>query len=179
MKQISLDEVLRSWSQSPSAAAAGRTLGMSRRTLSNRWQSASREEVLQALAQIVASYERQLAEERQARLQERVTAQAQLKAVRKAHARERSSLKRKLATRSNTLERFASVLRTVGARTAVTEGTVDQQQKLERLAQENQLLREELERLNSIRPPRPQGPGNGPVLRRTSRPIILDDSTSI
>jgi hypothetical protein len=92
MRSIPIDEILHVWSQAPSAAAAARTLGISRRTLYGRWQSASREEVLQAIAQTVTHEERQLTAERQARMLERAAAQAQGKAVQQERARERSRL---------------------------------------------------------------------------------------
>jgi len=60
MRTLPLEDILRVWSQSPSAAAAAQSLGMSRRTLDHRWHSVSIEEVLQAVARIAASFETQL-----------------------------------------------------------------------------------------------------------------------
>src|SRR6266545_655485 len=66
MRTIPFDEILRVWSQSSSAAAAARSLGLSRRTLYYRWHSASLKEVLQAIAQIVADDNARLQAEQQA-----------------------------------------------------------------------------------------------------------------
>ena len=96
MRTIPLDDILRVWSQSPSAAAAARSLGLSRRTLYHRWHSASLGEVLQAIARIAAAFETQLTGERQTRLQERAAAQAQMKAVRKEGVRDRTRLAKRL-----------------------------------------------------------------------------------
>jgi hypothetical protein len=176
MSQIPLDELLRVWNQAPSDAAAVRTLGLSRRTLYYRWQSASPEEMLQAITQTTADYKAQLAAERQARLLERAAAQAQLKAVRKERARERTSLKRQLAIRSNTLERAMSVLKTVNARGAGMERTSEQpRRESERLTHENQALREEIARLETTRTEQDQGLGDVPVIRRVKRLITLEE----
>ena len=97
MRTLPLDEILRVWSQSPSAAAAARSLGLSRRTLYNRVQSASPEELRQAITQIAAAYKAQLEAERQARMSERAAAQAQVKAVRKESVQDRTRLESRLA----------------------------------------------------------------------------------
>jgi len=68
MRKITLADVLGVWTQAPSTEAAAQTLGISRRTLYNRVQSASPEELRQAITQIVAAYTAQLEAERQARM---------------------------------------------------------------------------------------------------------------
>jgi septal ring factor EnvC (AmiA/AmiB activator) len=149
---------------------------MSRRTLYHRWHSASLGEVLQAIARIAAAYETQLTGERQTRLQERAAVQVQMKALQKERARERTNLKRQLATRSNMLERVVGVLRTVGARGAGLERTSEQpRREIERLTRENQALREEIARLKTTPTERAQEPSDVPVIRRVKRLITLKE----
>jgi hypothetical protein len=90
MRSIPLAEIRRMSRQSPNAEAVARTLGISRRMLYDCWPSASLEEVQHALAQHVTVYEPPPTEERQARLEGRTAAQAQVTAVRKEGSWERT-----------------------------------------------------------------------------------------
>jgi stress response protein YsnF len=99
-----------------------------------------------------------------------------MKALQKERARERTNLKRQLATRSNMLERVVGVLRTVDARGAGLERTSEQQRReIERLTRENQALREEIARLKTTPTEQAQEPGDVPVIRRVKRLITLEE----
>jgi chromosome segregation ATPase len=176
MRPLPLAEMLRVWSQSPSAAAAARSLGLSRRTLYNRVQSASPEELRQAITQIAAAYETQLTGERQTRLQERAAAQAQMKAVRKEGVRDRTLLAKRLAACDDELAKALRELTILNLRGSGMERPLEQPQwAIERLTREKQALREEIARLKSTRTERAQGPGNVPVIRRVKRLITLEE----
>jgi AcrR family transcriptional regulator len=178
MRTLPLDDILRVWSQSPSAAAAAQSLGLSRRTLYHRWHSASIEEVLQAVARIAASFETQLTGERQARLQERAAAQAQMKAVQKEGVWDRTRLAKRLAACNDALANALRELTILNLRGSGMERPLEQPQRAtERLPHENQALREEIARPKSTWTERAQGPGNVPAIRRINikRLITLEE----
>ena len=151
MRTIPLDDILRVWSQSPSAAAAARSLGLSRRTLYHRWHSASLGEVLQAIARIAAAFETQLTGERQTRLQERAAAQAQMKAVRKEGVRDRTRLAKRLDTCDDALAKALRELTILNLRGRGWNAVGAAKRAIERLTRENQARREEIARLKSTR----------------------------
>jgi hypothetical protein len=176
MRTIPLDDILRVWSQSPNAAAAAWSLGLSRRTLYHRWHSASIEEVLQAMARIAAAYEAQLTGERQARLQERAAAQAQMKAVRKEGVRDRTRLEKRLGECDDALAKALRELTIRDLRGAGMErASKPPRQEIDRLVRENEAPRKEMARLKSTRTERAQGPGEVPVIRRVKRLITLEE----
>jgi Bacterial regulatory protein, Fis family len=176
MRKITLADVLGVWTQAPSTEAAAQTLGISRRTLYYRVQSASPEELRQAITQIVAAYTTQLEAERQARLSERAAAQAQVKAVRKESLQDRTRLEKRVAASDDALAKALRDLTIRDLREAGMERTSEPpRQEIDRLVRENQPLPEENARLKSTRTERAQGPGNGPVIRRVKRLITLEE----
>lgn len=176
MRTLPLDDILRVWSQSPSAAAAVRSLGLSRRTLYHRWHSASIEEVLQAVARIAASFETQLTGERQARLQERAAAQGQMKSLQKEGVRDRTRWEKRLAACDDALAKALREVTILNLRGAGMERPSEQPRRaIEQLTRENQALRQEIARLKATRTERAQGSGEVPVIRRVKRLITLEE----
>ena len=176
MRTIPLDDILRVWSQSSSAAAAAQSLGMSRRTLYYRWHSASLKEVLQAIAQIVADDNARLQAEQQARSLDRAAVQIQLKAVRKENVQDRTRLEKQLAASDDALAKALRELTIRDLRGAGMERPTEQpRREIERLTRENQALREEIARLKATQTERAQGSGDVPVIRRVKRLITLEE----
>jgi hypothetical protein len=93
-----------------------------------------------------------LIEERQARLQERATLQAQLKAMQERSVQERTRIERQLARQSNGREGAMRVVRLVCPRMKSTEDNAAQLARDKApLLRAHQALREEIERFKTTR----------------------------